>query len=46
MFLTSEDCARCGSAVCGSANVFCRGCVIESREWKAMMEVSIRHGDY
>ena len=38
MFLTSEDCARCGGW--SADRVFCDGCVIESREWKPLMEVS------
>lgn len=38
MFLTSEDCARCGF-VCG-LDVFCNGCRIEASEWKPLMEVS------
>lgn len=39
MFLTSEDCCRCGHWS-GEMALFCNGCRIESREWKPLMEVS------
>lgn len=34
VYLTSEDCARCG-VVCGG-EVFCHGCRIEAKEYEAM----------
>lgn len=39
VFLTSEDCARCGS-ICGRDYVFCVPCKVEAAEWRAMREVS------
>ena len=35
MFLTSEDCARCGR-VDSCERIFCAGCVVESKEYEQL----------